>query len=312
MPKFITKAILALAVMAGSFFAMWPAANNGFIWDDVDYVAHNSAIRDLSPQGLKAIFTKPDFGLYKPVTMVSLALNYKFAGENPRPYHITNIVLHAVNAALVFALLGLLTGNYWVAVLCAALFGVHPMHAESVAWISERKDMLYALFFLAASLAYVRFARTASKAALTVSVLCFLLSLGAKPMGITLPAVVFVYDYLLGRQFNFRLLYEKIPYIVAAALFGTVSFFLLHSANQVHLCYTFTDTVGGVITADQYSYIPSLGLFLPLAFHAVRSIAKLRDINKWFFRAAAIFAGRCRQGVYALRGVYRYAEGFRR
>ncbi|MDD4004015.1 MAG: hypothetical protein PHW69_02290 [Elusimicrobiaceae bacterium] len=357
----VVKGVLIAAVVFLSAMAMWPSAGGAFVLDDPAYIASNPLIRDLSPKGVRKIFASTHYGLYKPVTMLSFALDYRNAGLRPRVYHITNIVLHSANAALVLLLVLLLTGDSRVAFLCALLFGVHPLHVESVAWISERKDMLYSLFFLLSSLFYIKYVTEGSAAGHILSLVCFGLSLMAKPMGLTLPAVLFVYDYLLGRRFAWRLALEKVFYILLAGLFGLWTYALLHSANQLAkgfslpdrvlfvfyglkfyvwklICpvtlsamYPFPDKPGGilpleywlspvtvlgciallflffrrsravmaglafymitvapvlqfvpvgpVITADRYSYIPALGLFLPLSVYAVRLLAKLREKN---------------------------------
>ncbi|MDD4004017.1 MAG: tetratricopeptide repeat protein [Elusimicrobiaceae bacterium] len=222
---------MGIAMLAAAT-AMWPSARNGFVWDDAHYILNNPLARDLSVGGLKRIFTEPHYGLYKPATILSFAVNHKFSGLDPAPYHLTNIFLHAVNSALVFLLVLLLTGDNGAAFLCALLFAVHPMHVESVAWISERKDMLYSLFFLLSSILYIKRAAGAGAAVSVFSIVCFGVSLTAKPMGIVLPAILFIYDYLLGRTFNRRLALEKTPYAAIAVLFGVWTYTLLRSANQ--------------------------------------------------------------------------------
>ncbi|MDD4004016.1 MAG: tetratricopeptide repeat protein [Elusimicrobiaceae bacterium] len=357
----VLKLVLAAIAMAVAAAAMWPSARNGFVWDDSTYVITNPLVRELSADGVKRVFTESHFGLYKPVTFLSFAVNYHFSGLNPLPYHATNVALHTINAGLVFLLVLLLVGDHWVAFLCALLFGAHPMHVESVAWISERKDMLYALFFLLCSVLYIRRVQGGSVAAYVVSLVCFGLSLMAKPMGITLPLLLFVYDYLLGRRFDGRLVTEKFTYFLIAGLFALLTLFLLDSAKQMNTVFSLSDRilfvfyglefyigkllcplnlsamypfpakngvslpleywlspvtvlgciallflffrrsravmaglafymitvapvlqfvpVGPVITADRYSYIPALGLFLPLSVYAVRLLAKLREKN---------------------------------
>ncbi|MDD4005184.1 MAG: tetratricopeptide repeat protein [Elusimicrobiaceae bacterium] len=372
MRGYILKTVLTAVIMAVSAFAMWPSVNGGFVSDDPNYVAGNPQIRDLSPLGIKNIFTRPHLGLYKPVTMLSLAVNYRFSGLDPRPYHITNVTLHALNAALVFAFILLLTQNGAAAFLCALLFGVHPLHVESVAWIAERKDMLYALFFLLSSILYAAYAKTGRRAELAGSILCFALSLAAKPAGITLPAALFIYDYLLRRGFSRQLLLEKIPYLLVAGAFGAWNYFLLDSTQQVRTAFNLADrilfvfyglkfyivkllwpanlsavypfpvkngnslppeywlgpvtvilcalllfkyfrktrpvmaglafycvtllpvlqfvNVGTVITADKYSYIPALGLFMPLSVYAIKGLTTLRHKNIRLAGAAAVCA----------------------
>ena len=107
-PNLLKKLVLAVTVMTLSAAAFWPGVRNGFVWDDYPYIVQNPLVRDFSAAGLKRIFTTVHFGLYKPVAIASFALNYKFAALDPAPYHVTNILLHSVNAGLVFLLIFLL------------------------------------------------------------------------------------------------------------------------------------------------------------------------------------------------------------
>jgi len=128
-------------------------------WDDQIYVTHNPLIKDLSFDGIKRIF-KEDRGLYAnyhPLTILSLALNYH-EGVSSFPFHLTNVILHLLNTILVFIFIYLVSGKkLFVAAVTALLFGIHPMHVESVAWISERKDVLYTFFYLLSLISYWKY-----------------------------------------------------------------------------------------------------------------------------------------------------------
>ena len=95
--------------------------------------------------------------MYAPVTMISYALDYKIGELDATTYHCTNLILHLLNVSLVFYLLYLLTGQRAIAVISALFFGIHPLHVESVAWISERKDLLYSFFYLCGLITYIHF-----------------------------------------------------------------------------------------------------------------------------------------------------------
>jgi predicted PurR-regulated permease PerM len=111
--------------------------------DDDFYITNNAGITTLN---IKSIFSSYVQGNYHPLTMLSYCLEYKYAQLNPKIYHTTNLVLHLLNTLLVFIFIWLLSKQQWVAFITALLFGIHPMHVESVAWVSERKDVLYSFF----------------------------------------------------------------------------------------------------------------------------------------------------------------------
>ena len=124
----------------------WPMLDNGFTnWDDEFYVIQNQLLRGPDWEG---IFSKPVVSNYHPLTVATLAFNYQSSELDPSSYLMTNFVLHLINTALVFLLVWKLSdGKTWVAFFASLIFGIHPMHVESVAWVSERKDVLYTLFF---------------------------------------------------------------------------------------------------------------------------------------------------------------------
>src|SRR5512138_3183827 len=147
------------AVLALTFAVYLPSLGNGFTnWDDPTYVLSNPLVRQ---PAMGAILTTPVAGNWHPLTIASYALNYRISGLAPSSYHWLNLLLHLANTALVFALVrALAPGRIWTIVATSLFFGIHPMHVESVAWISERKDVLYAFFYLVGLLAYLRYTRS--------------------------------------------------------------------------------------------------------------------------------------------------------
>src|SRR4030095_16229991 len=133
-----------------------PMLKNSFTnWDDEFYVVQNALLRGPDWEG---IFSKPVVSNYHPITIATLAFNYSMTQLDPSSYLITNLLLHLINTALVFYFIWLISGKkLWVAAFSAIVFGIHPMHVESVAWVSERKDVLYTLFFLLSVIQYWRF-----------------------------------------------------------------------------------------------------------------------------------------------------------
>ncbi|MFH1383741.1 MAG: tetratricopeptide repeat protein [Candidatus Omnitrophota bacterium] len=218
-PNRYTVLMLAFIVCI-TFFAFMPSLYNPFIkWDDASYVTENPAIRDMTYRNIYKLFTKPNVRMYVPLTMLSYAVEYHFFKLNPFIFHTTNLSLHLINTVLVFWLIYLLTGNLTYCFIVSLLFGIHPLHVESVAWISERKDVLFSFFFLIAHYSYCLYLR-ANKKLFYVFTFCFcLLSLFAKPTAMTLPFVLLATDYLAKRKKLKRIFLEKIPFFILMFIF---------------------------------------------------------------------------------------------
>ena len=198
---------------------------NGFVqWDDDVYVLNNSDVKHLDIQSIHNFFKAGYLKMYQPVTMVSYALDYKIGKLNPFTYHCTNLVFHLLNVLLVFYLILLLTKQTGIAAISALFFGIHPLHVESVAWISERKDLLYSFFYLCSLVTYI-FYRNKSRGIqyYVLAILLFVLSLCSKSAAVTLPLILFLIDYYLGRKLTFKNSLDKIPFIVLSILFGILS-----------------------------------------------------------------------------------------
>ena len=207
-------------VLAITFVLFIPALSNGFTnWDDVLYVTNNALLKDLSMEGLKNIFSTPLVSNYHPLTVLSLAINYQLAELSPMSYHLTSVLLHVINTGLVFWFIWLLSsGNKWVSAFVALLFGIHPMHVESVAWISERKDLLYTLFYLAAMIVYIKYVRVMKAKYLVWVTILGGLSLLCKPAAIVLPLSLIALDYYLRREWNWSWITEKLPLFILSAV----------------------------------------------------------------------------------------------
>ena len=167
-----------------------PMTKNGFIdtWDDGVYILKNKLLHDLSGEGIANMFRFGDdfqklVNNYHPLTILTLAINYKISGLNPTSYHAPTMALHGLNAVLVFIFVYLLTRRkLWPALVSGLLFAVHPMHVESVAWATERKDVLYTFFFLGGLIAYVKYLEDEKIWKLGIVLLLFLLSCLSKAM----------------------------------------------------------------------------------------------------------------------------------
>ena len=192
---------LLLVVVTLAFYS--PVTQNRFIeFDDTSYIVTNPNIQaGLSWSTIKWSFTTFREGNWHPLTWLSHALDYQMFHLNPARHHYINLLLHAVNAVLLFLLLQQATGFTWRGLFVAALFALHPVNVESVAWAAERKNVLSMLFFLLAVLAYDRYARTGRRGFYVGVALLFALGLMAKPQIVTLPFVLLLWDYWpLGRM----------------------------------------------------------------------------------------------------------------
>jgi Tfp pilus assembly protein PilF len=190
----------ALILLTAAIFA--PLRGAPFLeMDDGQYVFENGVVRQgLSWTTLRWAFTSTEASNWHPVTWVSHLLDVRLFGLDAGAHHLVNVGLHAANAVLLFALLARLAGAVWPAALTAALFAVHPLHVESVAWIAERKDVLSAFFGLLTLAAYLRYLRRPGTGRFLSVLLLYALGLMAKPMLVSLPLLLLLLDYWpLGR-----------------------------------------------------------------------------------------------------------------
>jgi protein O-mannosyl-transferase len=214
-----------------------PVFKAGFTnWDDQMYIYENRFIKQLSFEQIRKFFTGYFVGNYHPFTMLSIAMDFYFAKLNPIWYHIHNLLLHLLNTLLLFWFIRLITKKQFVALFVALLFGIHTMHVESVAWIAERKDVLYTFYFLLSAVFYVKYysARIENKKYFSfyiLSLLFFICSLFSKGQAVTLPIVLLLTDYFLGRNFKkASACLDKIPFILLSLTFGIIALYAQKSA----------------------------------------------------------------------------------
>ena len=202
------------------------------LYDDPEYVVENLHVRaGLGLEGVRWAFTTGHSANWHPLTWLSHMLDCQLFGLNPGLHHLTSLLLHAANSVLLFWVLKRMTGARWPSAFAAALFALHPLHVESVAWVAERKDVLSTLFWLLALWAYARYAERPGGGRYGLSLALFLLGLMAKPMLVTLPFVLLLLDYwplgrILGpaRSTFVSLLVEKVPFLVLSAASSVVTF----------------------------------------------------------------------------------------
>jgi tetratricopeptide (TPR) repeat protein len=218
-------------------------------YDDSYYVYQNPNIsRGLTWPGLVRAFTHPLVGNWHPLTSISLMLDAQWSGLHAGGYHLVNVILHIAAVLLLFFVLRRMTGATWRSAFVAALFAIHPLRAESVVWISERKDVLSALFFFLALLAYSRYASRPAVSSYLLVALAFGLGLLSKAMLVTFPFLLLLLDYWpLGRaRFaeskatapessrpgNSWLLLEKVPLFLLAAAVSVATIFAQEPAMK--------------------------------------------------------------------------------
>ena len=223
----------------------WQTLNHDFVnFDDPSYVSENPIVHQgLTWNNIQWAFTTMQAGNWHPLTWLSHMMDCQMYGLQPGWHHLTNLLIHGANTALLFMALRAMTGAMWRSALVAAFFAVHPVHVESVAWIAERKDVLSTFFGLCALWAYAKYARETSALRYGVVACFFVLSLLTKPMLVTLPFVLLLLDFWPLNRFSTgggdgssrfaSLLLEKLPLIAISAVSSVVTFIAQHAAGAV-------------------------------------------------------------------------------
>lgn len=218
--------ITVICIALVTVYCFYPAVDNGFVyWDDQYYVTDNPLVSNPSFANAKELLTAIISLNYHPVTMLSLWVNSLQSGTlSAYSFIVTNIVLHTINVMLVFLLVRMLTVSRWIAGITALVFAIHPMHVESVVWVSERKDVLYTLFFLLASIAYLHYNNTDKKKYYFATLLFFFLSCMSKAMAVSLVPVLYLLDlYSAKRLNNWTIHLSKFPFIIISLLVGYIA-----------------------------------------------------------------------------------------
>ena len=194
---------LVLAVFTVALFA--PARNFTFINfdDDVFVFANDRVNQGLTWEGVKWAFLSADIDYWRPLSWLSHMLDVELFGLRPGGHHLTSVVIHAANAALLFLALRRLTARHFPSLLVAALFAWHPLHVESVAWVGERKDVLCAFFWFLGLWCYAGYAKAPSRRGFAAVAVCFALGLMSKPMILTFPFLLLLLDVWPLRRVEF-------------------------------------------------------------------------------------------------------------
>ena len=263
MPKFAKKSLTAFiyfVLAASTLLVFWQVRNFDFTnYDDNLYVSENPhVLGGLTYDGIIWAFTTGHTGYWHPLAWLSLMFDCQLFGPDPGRIHLVNLFLHIANTLLLFALLKKMTGSLWPSAFVAAAFALHPMHVESVAWIAERKDVLSTLFWLLTLAAYAGYVKRPSIFRYLISLMLFAIGLMAKPMLVTLPFVLLLFDYWPldrfaatrtvktaggksrkpapihdGRAILYRIIIEKIPFFVLAAVSSVITFIVQKVSGAV-------------------------------------------------------------------------------
>lgn len=240
--------IYTFLMVVFTFLAFYPSINNDFTnWDDGDYVVQNKAIRELSKEKIISLFSfyskeywqnnRLSRIVYVPLSNLSFAVEYNIFGLTPKIFHMTNIFLHIINCLLVFWFSFLISKRRIIAYITTLLFALHPVHVESVAWVSERKDVLYSFFFLFSLLSYYYYKRKKASYLYVLSIILFCLSMLSKPMGIILPLLLILIDFYMDKKFDKKMLFDKIPFFLVSVVFIYIALMILIQSNKMDVSY---------------------------------------------------------------------------
>jgi tetratricopeptide (TPR) repeat protein len=260
--KYVTF-LICLALALSTLVVFWQVRHHQFIsFDDDWYIFDNSHIvNGLTWDNVLWFFSHDHGGNYHPLTAISHMLDCNLYGLDAGGHHFTNLLFHLANALLLFLVFKSMTANLWASAFIAALFALHPLHVESVAWASERKDVLSTFFGLLTMAAYIRYVRKSDLRSYLLTILLFALGLLAKPMLVTLPFLLLLLDYwplervtpgsrpvISGWR---RIIIEKIPFLVLAAVIGAITFSIQKDTGitQDIAEYPMTWRIGNAATA---------------------------------------------------------------
>jgi tetratricopeptide (TPR) repeat protein len=245
MPQQIKKSLVIsiyLVLTVSALLVFWQVRNFNFVnYDDGIYVSENPhVLNGLTVDNVIWAFTTGYANFWHPLTWLSYMLDGQLFGSNPAGYHFTNLFLHIANTLLLFLVLKQMTNALWQSAFVAALFALHPLHVESVAWVSERKDVLSAFFWILTIAAYYSYIKRPGVLRYLLTLFVFALGLMSKPMLVTLPFVLLLLDYWpldrisrLQWKILYNLVVEKIPFMALAAVFSVMAFFAQQSGGAL-------------------------------------------------------------------------------
>jgi len=226
--------LICIAIIIATLAVYWQVNDFDFlVFDDNVYVTDNVHVKSgFTANGLHWAFSTTYFGLWNPLVWLSFMLDHELFGLQPGGYHLTNLVLHILSTLMLFGLFKRMTGEIWKSAFVAAFFALHPLHVESVAWITERKDVLSVFFGLLALYLYVCYTEKPAAIKYMAMLFAFAFALMSKPMVVTLPVMMILMDYWPLRRFEANKgntvswqLKEKMPLFILSAVFSFIALF---------------------------------------------------------------------------------------
>ena len=219
--KITTRHLLIFCSIFGVIFYLYlPSTDFGFLdgWDDPQYITENFKIHSLAFGNLVRIFTSFDMGNYAPVHILSYAIDYYFFGLDASGYRVVNIVLHFLNAVLVFVVVRRISSRDIISFFVALIFAIHPLQVETVAWVSQTKNLLSTLFMLMSFIVFIEYRSTELKTYYRASLALFVVALLSKISVVVLPAYMLAYDYLIHRKASGKGLVGDYIYFALASI----------------------------------------------------------------------------------------------
>ncbi len=224
--KFIKKNPVLFAILLVTFIVYLSTLNNAILknWDDFKQILDNDSVKNLSFKNIKVYFSSYVLQSYQPLASFSFAIEYFFFKKTAAPYHFTNVAIHLFNIFLVFRILTqLFKENKYLILFTTAIFALHPLQVETVAWLSSRSTLLCSLFMLLSIHHYLKYLEIDRNKYFAYSIIFFVAGLFSKSTGIIIPGLLILLDIFLLRKFSKKLILEKIPFFAFAIIFGVIS-----------------------------------------------------------------------------------------
>jgi len=307
--------------------------------DDDIYVTDNSYVQSgMTPGGLRWAFSTMHAQFWHPLTWLSLMFDYQIYGLNAGGYHVTNVVLHILSILLLFWLFNRMTGSIWKSAFIAALFAVHPLRVESVAWVAERKDVLSVFFWILALCFYVYYTEKPVVKRYLPVLFCFLCGLMSKPIVVTLPVIMILLDYWPLKRFESQKgnvflwqLKEKTLFFILSVIFSLITLYAQYNPALKHFPWNYR--LAGAPVAlltylekilwpfdlavlyplpEQFSILHVVGSVLVIIFISVAVILLMKRLPYvfvgWLWYVVALFPviGLTQTGTHSIHDLYTY------
>lgn len=231
-----------IGVLALTFVAFITALTNDFVnWDDDYNLANNPNTALLDWAHISKIFTEPVIGNYNPLPILTFTIERAIVGLNPTVYHVNNVILHLICVFFVYRIFRSLQLTTLYSAIGALLFGIHPMRVESVAWVTERKDVLFGVFFLSALWYYIQYVKSGyAKKYFYTALGLFVIALFAKIQAVSLPLTMLLVDYYFKRPLRVNLVLEKWSFFLGSLLIGLVGIYFLKDQGSINDTTTYS------------------------------------------------------------------------